>query len=201
VELPKLTPDRLTGTEPFLGTGDEPPLTVCDFWQWSVSDLVSNLTRGRLAEFIVAHALQIDVRKGVRNEWDRFDLQTASGVKVEVKSAAYLQSWYQRQVSNVGWQLGPTRGWDAATNVFSPDAEWHADVYLLALFAQQEKVKVNPLDVARWQFFAVPVDKLRHRRKARFMSLQAVLELEVAEVGFDGIAQAVEKAHRSGTTT
>ena len=48
--------------------------------------------RGCLAEFIVASALRLG--DGVRDEWGAFDLLTKSGAKIEVKSAAYLQSWY-----------------------------------------------------------------------------------------------------------
>jgi len=66
----------------------------------SLSDLVSNATRGRLAEFIVAQALNVDT-SGVRDEWAAYDLLTSSGIKVEVKSAAYLQSWAQRRHSNI----------------------------------------------------------------------------------------------------
>ncbi len=70
-----------------LKTGDEPlhdnarPLgpTLLDFWRWSTSDLVSNATRGKLAEFITAMAL--GVADGIRAEWDPFDLRTPDGVK------------------------------------------------------------------------------------------------------------------------
>jgi hypothetical protein len=44
-----------------------------DFWRWSASDLVSNVARGVFAEFLVAHALGIDV-SGVRDSWAAFDL-------------------------------------------------------------------------------------------------------------------------------
>ncbi len=62
--LERLVADRKTGSEPLRDR--ETPLgpTLLDFWAWSVSDLVSNATRGRLAEFIVAHALDIDLRGG-----------------------------------------------------------------------------------------------------------------------------------------
>ena len=199
VTFPALTPARLTGAEAVHCSGQKLPLTVLDFWQWSVSDLLSNLTRGRLAEFLVAHALGIDVRAGVRNEWDAFDLTTPSGVKVEVKSSAYLQSWHQRRLSTVGWRLGPTRGWEASTNVFSPDAQWQADVYVLALFEQQEKAGVDPLDVTRWRFFVVPVRLLRERAHKQFLALRAVKALVGSGIGYDSIARAVEEVSTIGT--
>jgi hypothetical protein len=63
-----------TGHETFRSNGQDLGITLLDFWRWSVSDLVSNATRGVLAEFIVASALAIPIHS-VRDEWIGFDLQ------------------------------------------------------------------------------------------------------------------------------
>ncbi len=83
-----------TGNEPLHQDGNPLGETLLDFWRWSASDLVSNATRGVLAEYIVATALGL--AGGVRVEWDPFDLLSQEGAKIEIKSAAYLQSWRQR---------------------------------------------------------------------------------------------------------
>ena len=49
----------------------------------------------RLAEYIVAKALGI--RDTKRVEWDPYDLEI-DDVKVEVKSAAYVQTWEQARI-------------------------------------------------------------------------------------------------------
>ncbi len=85
--------ERKTGDEPLHIDGQPLAANVLSFWQWSASDLISNTMRGRLAEYLVACAL--GVADGVRVEWDAYDLRTPSGIKVEVKSAAYVQSWRQ----------------------------------------------------------------------------------------------------------
>jgi hypothetical protein len=62
--LERLHALRKTSAETFTG-GDAPlGFTVLDFWQWSSSDLVSNSTRGCIAEFIVARALGLDMESG-----------------------------------------------------------------------------------------------------------------------------------------
>lgn len=194
--LAALTPKRLDGSEPLRLHGQDIWLTLLDFWRWSMSDLVSNLARGRLAEFIVAHALGIDVRIGVRNEWDSFDLTTKDGIKVEVKSTAYLQSWYQKRFSTVGWSVGPTLAWDPATNRFSSEARWQADVYVFALLDHQVKETVVPLDLDQWSFFVVPRHQLAEQK--RFLTPPAVEKLAGPAVTFDALAskvrQVVEKA-------
>jgi hypothetical protein len=66
-----------------------------------VSDLIDNITRGRLAEFIVASALGISI-DGVRDSWAAWDLTIPDPlIRIEVKSSAYLQSWFQKSYSNV----------------------------------------------------------------------------------------------------
>ncbi len=54
-----------TGNESFSNNQKTLPFNVWDFWKWSVSDLLSNATRGRLAEFIVATALGINVKEEI----------------------------------------------------------------------------------------------------------------------------------------
>jgi len=57
-----------------------------------------NNVRGYLAEFLVARAVDATLP---RTEWDAFDVLTPDGVKVEVKSSAYLQVWDQRRFSRI----------------------------------------------------------------------------------------------------
>jgi hypothetical protein len=78
---------------------------VRDFWSWAFSDLRQNNVRGHLAEYIVGVAL--DVPLTVRSSWDDYDLLVPAGklgrgaVRVQVKSAAYLQAWGQRKLSAI----------------------------------------------------------------------------------------------------
>jgi len=106
--LPRLKAQRRSGAEVFHADGKALPFTIQDFWCWSTSDLLNNTTRGVLAEFLVASALDIPTT-GVRDPWAAFDLQTIDGLKIEVKSAAYLQSWAQKQPSST-MSLGRERG-------------------------------------------------------------------------------------------
>ena len=99
---------RKSGGEKFRDGGRELGIALLDFWQWSASDLVSNTMRGVLAEYIVAEALGI-AGKTVRNEWGAFDLQTNENIKVEVKSAAYVQSWRQERHSVIQFGVAKRR--------------------------------------------------------------------------------------------
>ncbi|HEV7767701.1 MAG TPA: hypothetical protein VGQ76_22050 [Thermoanaerobaculia bacterium] len=189
--LEALTPPRRNGCEKLHRGREALSLTVSDFWQWSMSDLVSNLARGRFAEFIVAHALGINVKVGVRNEWDPVDLTTSDGIKVEVKSSAYLQSWHQKQRSTVAWRLTPTRAWNSATGEYATQSRLQADVYVLALLAHEEKESLDPLDLDQWCFFVLP----RHVAAAqdRTLTFAAVEKLVGPPVTFEELASKVQQ--------
>ena len=89
--LGKVKVKKKKGSELFHNKNKKLSYDLLSFWQWSMSDLLSNATRGILAEFIIAKAL--DIKTIVRDEWAAYDLITEDGIKIEVKSAAYIQSW------------------------------------------------------------------------------------------------------------
>jgi DDE superfamily endonuclease len=63
------------------------------------------------------YAHELNPVDGVREGWAAWDLTTPGGVWVEVKSAAYVQSWAQKELSRISfstprplaWMRGP--GW------------------------------------------------------------------------------------------
>ena len=78
---------KLDGTETFKKAEDSPMAAadILDYWSWAYSDIIGNTNRGALAEFIVARAIGSEA--AVRNDWAAYDLETPSGIKVEVKSS------------------------------------------------------------------------------------------------------------------
>lgn len=149
-----ITPERLTGAEPLTDRGAPLGGSVLDFWQWSASDLVSNTARGALAEFLVARALGLDI--GARDSWGTYDLDTDSGVKIEVKSSAYIQVWNQTRHSKLSFGCRKTLAWSAETSDFYGEPQRHADVYVFAVLSHKDQGTFNPLDVSQWDFYVVP---------------------------------------------
>jgi hypothetical protein len=113
------------GDEPFMHQDKRIGADLFGFWRWAYSDLVSNATRGVLAEYIVGLALRC-VDGCARVEWDTYDLRTPQGNSVEVESAAYVQTWHQRELSKISFDITPTNGWDAATNTVSAERKRQA---------------------------------------------------------------------------
>ena len=194
-KLGRLIPKALSGAESFL-IGDRPTeFGIADFWRWSSSDLVSNSLRGVLAEFIVAKALGVSTTRP-RTEWDMCDLRLGP-LLIEVKSAAYLQSWSQKRLSPISFLVTPRRGWDAATSTMGKVARRHADVYVFALLAHQDKATVNPMDLAQWEFWILHRSMLDGRTRSQHsITLASLIRLAGAATSFSDIAGAVEREGR-----
>src|ERR1035437_7915560 len=151
--------------------------SLLDFWRWSVSDMLSNATRGRFAEFIVATATKIDITK-CREEWSAFDLETPEGIKLEIKSAAYLQSWFQKALSKITFSTKAALYWDSDSNKLSKIASRHADVYVFCLLNHTNKETVEPLNLDHWEFYVLATRQLNEYKRSQhsitLKSLQAI---------------------------
>jgi hypothetical protein len=195
--MPGLGPIELTrceGDEPFHCAGEPLEFDLATFWQWSFSDVVSNATRGIVAEFIVARALGIG-KAGVREEWAAYDLEIPDGPKIEVKSAAYIQSWQQREFSKISFRVPKTLGWDKNSNRQSQTAKRQADVYVFALLAHKNQESLDPLDVSQWMFYVLPTVVLDNRKRSQHsITLPSLEKLAGDGVKFRGLAQAVRDA-------
>lgn len=128
------------------------PLQLVDFWQWAMSDLVENRNRGILAEFLVRQALGVD--SPTRLEWDPYDFKTAEGIKIEVKSAAYIQTWDQSKYSSIGFDISPSRA-PLPGNLLEVEPRRQADVYVFCLLHHKDQKTLNPMDLDQWTFFLV----------------------------------------------
>lgn len=135
-----------TGREEFCSGGHRLGFNLVDLWRWSSSDLVSNASRGILAEFLVCKALGLKEDE-IRREWDAYDFRTSEGIKIEVKSAAYIQSWNQKDFSTISFRVKPRRAWDAETNILAEEPSRSADVYVLALLKHKDQATIDPMNL------------------------------------------------------
>jgi len=198
-ELRKLSVKRKSGEERFQQHGSDLGFDVLSFWQWIGSDLVSNSMRGVLAEYLVARVLGLGV-DGIRNEWDAFDLVTPNGLKIEVKSAAYVQTWHQKQLSKISFLVRKTKSWDSDTNVQSKESRRHADVYVFALLFHQDKGSINPLQLDQWEFYVVPTTVLDARTRSQHsITLKSLRQLGMGPVGYSELPAAVKAAGKAIT--
>lgn len=182
-----------SGAEQIHRHGEPLDLDVLSFWRWSASNLLSNAMRGIFAEYLVARAVE-DTR-AVRAEWEPFDVVTKRGVRIEVKSSAYLQSWHQYRLSQISFGIGPTRAWDAGTNTMDNVQKRQADVYVFCVLAHREKTSVDPLNVAQWRFFVISSTKLNAELgNQRSITLSGLQKIGAEEATYEELPEAVHGA-------
>lgn len=183
---------RKSGDELFQEDGVPVGIKLLDFWQWSSSDLLSNTLRGRLAEFLVASALGVAV--GTRIEWDAIDLISPSGVKVEVKSSAYLQSWRGRP-SRIVFDIQQKLAWDWDTSSFAMNPARTADVYVFCLLEHQDPGSIDPTNLNQWRFFVLATKELEDKLgQQKTLGLATLQTLNAREAKYSNLAEVVEYA-------
>lgn len=165
---------------------------LLDFWSWSSSDILSNSLRGVFSEFIVG--MELDCIDNTRIEWDAYDLITKDGIKVEIKSSSYLQSWKQNKLSNITFDIRPTNGWDSDTNEYSSECKRQSDVYVFCLLNHKDKDTVDPLNLEQWRFYVLDTNTINKKLgKQKTIVLNSLLKLDPIEVGYGEISRAIEK--------
>lgn len=162
--------------------------SLFDFWQWSVSDLISNSTRGRLAEFIVGTAVGINPKK-VRDEWDTFDIKTYNGIKIEVKSASYIQSWEQKKFSNIVFSIKKTK----KSNQEAPKR--YADVYVFCLLKIKDQKIIDPLKLEQWNFYVLPTYKIDSYTRSQVSITLNSLNKMACPIKYDTLKYEIENCY------
>ncbi len=181
---------RLNGTESFCLNSHPKDINLLSFWQWSSSDIVGNALRGVLAEYIVSCA--VGENGGVRREWDAYDVETHTGLTIEVKSAAYIQSWDQNKLSNIQFSIRPTYGWDSQTNTTASVQARQADVYVFCILAHKDKSTINPLHLDQWEFYCISSKTLNQKLGSQKMiGLNSLLSLNPDKAAFNELADTI----------
>ena len=184
---------RKTGSESFITNNTPLPFTLLDFWQWSSSDLVGNAMRGVLAEYIVASA--VGCTGGSRTEWDAYDIETDSGIKIEVKSASYIQSWKQVRYSDIIFGIAPTQSLIGDTQIYSEHKVRQADVYVFCVLAHKDQDTINPLNLDQWDVYVISTEVLNEVvGEQKTIGLQSLLKLSPKKTNYEGLGESIERS-------
>lgn len=184
--------EQLTGNERFTSHGSDAGISIMDFWSWSYSDLLNNTYRGVLAEFIVCKSLNLKTDPAqIRTDWMPYDLTSPSGRKVEVKSAAYLQSWEQNYYSKILFDIAPKRAWSASTG-YSPEAKRNSELYVFCLYKALNRDQ-SILDLDLWDFYVLAASTLNSEVPIqKSIGLQSLMKLNPLKTDFANLGNLIE---------
>lgn len=186
---PKTGNEHLTFNEESIG------YSLLEFWKWSVSDILSNATRGRFAEFIVGTAVGLNP-KNLRDEWDAFDIKTESGIKIEIKSAAYIQSWSQKEFSKISFSIKKAKHWDSNNGMSRGESKRHADLYVFCLLKTKNQNIINPLKLEQWEFFVLPTYKLDNYSRSQTSITLSSLQKLTESANYDMLKIEIENCYQ-----
>ncbi len=183
---------QLTGNEKFTLHDTNVGITVMDFWRWAFSDLTDNTQRGVMAEFLVYSSLNKNVLPDtqVRENWNSFDVTSPSGRRIEVKSAAYLQSWTTDFPSQIQYDIAPKLAWDGKN--YATEAKRNCDLYVFCLYTALTHDK-SILDLDYWEFYVLPTSTLNIRiPNQKTISLSSLLKLEPIKTDYARLGSVIE---------
>lgn len=180
---------RKSGNEPFIKNNKPLNFNLLNFWQWGSSDLLNSTNRGVLAEFIVANDLCIATE--VTDDWAPYDL-LFQGIKVEVKSGAYIQAWEQTEYSKIIFGIAPKRALDPKTNKMSEKIKRQSEVYVFCVLKHKDEATINPLNLDHWEFYILPTKILDEKMpKQKTIILPSLLRLQPKKVEYGGIKDTI----------
>ena len=158
--------------------------------------IMTNNIRPHYVERIIVHALG-DGWHLVSADWAGWDIEGASGVKIEIKQSAARQTWTDQpgsegKPSKGVFDIKPRTGYWAeggATWIERPGR--NADIYIFAWHPIFDPTEADHRDPHQWEFYVAPERELPPLQKSISRS---VLEKNWLAVGFDDLRSAVEFA-------
>ena len=196
--LPPLKVKRHTGQE--LLVDGQVRLGPClkDFWAWAFSSIMDNTLRGLFAEWLVAVA--VGSADDFRVEWGSYDLETPTGIKLEVKSSGYIQSWHQKRLSRISFNIKETLSWSPDTNEFEDEKNRPAEVYVFCVLKWKDKITIRPLDVSQWRFYVISTKAINLKLGGqKTVSLGRLEEIGLIPLEYHQLKEAIEVVNESDT--
>ncbi|MEU6117174.1 hypothetical protein ABZ840_21870 [Streptomyces sp. NPDC047117] len=173
----------LRGHELFAGLDGA---TIADFWRFALPDFKMNNARGYLAEFLVHRAMGSSQS---RVEWHSHDVETEDGLRIEVKTSAYLQAWEQRRLSAIKFTGLRSKRWNPRTG-YADEETYNAHVYVFAVQTARTHEEYDPLDITQWEF-SVLGRPVMERLAQKSMSYSTVRRHAGSSVPYSGLAERI----------
>lgn len=164
---------------------------LADFHAWAMGDLRGNAVRGLFAEWLVARA--VGAQSPHRVEWDNYDVLSPDGIKIEVKTGAYVQAWSVEPSARIVYSGLRAREW-LGGGAYSAEARVRADVYVFAFQTCQNIQSYDALDLGQWEF-RVTSGVVVQGWEQKSIRLTRLVNLNLPVTSFEGLADLIRAAH------
>lgn len=133
--------------------------------------IMNNTHRAHFVECLIALALgdqwQLTWQQGW--DWAAWDLESESGVRLEVKQAAARQSWDPPETPQriPRFDIAPRDGyWTGEGSEWKDLPGRHADIYVFAWHGESRVELCDQRDAEKWLFYVVPEKDLPGNQKS-----------------------------------
>ena len=164
--------------------------TLHDFWAWAHSDLCSNAERGKFAEYLISLAMKC--ADGVSDEWGAYDVLSPEGIKIEVKTSAYIQTWAQKELSKLLFSIRASHGWDSEAGQYDEEYKRQADIYVFCVETCKSTEQLDPLNLSQWDFYPIATSTLNEAvGSQKTITLVALIKLGAKPVKYPQLREAI----------
>ena len=182
----------MNGSEKFEFNGKELGYNFIDFWRFHYSNIYD--IQGRIAEFIVAKALDIHDSQNDQY-WTLWDL-TYKGLRVEVKETSYYHSFNKDGKISQQRTFGITKANGSYDPQVSGNSEFcrQNDVYIFCLNTGYTKEESYPLNLNNWEFYIVPTSVINENcGNNKTISLGRIKKLGFSATPYDKIRDTLDE--------
>lgn len=129
----------------------------------------------------------------MRVDWLPYDITSPSGRRIEVKSAAYLQSWTKDYYSQILFDIAPKHAWTPDEG-FSLELKRNSDLYVFCVYTALTREK-SILDLELWDFYVLAtsiLDKnIPEQKKIALSSLQKFNPIKTDYAGLGNVIETI----------
>ncbi len=172
------------GNEKLINNGSYLDFTMLDFWRWAYSNLLQNMQRGTLAEFIVKSSLeQNQIYNNMKRGLEPYDLdgpfipEYNRTSRIEVKCSALVQLWDIKHPDRANFSISPAKLPDK-TGDFNRNApkQRNSDIYVFCVYTATDRTR-NILDLSWWEFYVCTTNYLDEKfPKQKTITLKVLRE-------------------------
>lgn len=123
---------------------------------------------------------------------DAYDLLSPDGIRVEVKSSAYIQAWESEHPARISFRIAPAKSLDASGN-YSANSQYrrHSDAYVFCVWTAMSREQ-NILDLSLWDFYVIATKTLDQKvPNQKTITFQSLLSLHPRKVDYFGLYEAI----------
>lgn len=192
-----------TGKEHLTFKGIPIKSTILDYWSWAYSDLIRNVNRGAFAEFIVREAMNSQSentppRTDFRISMNAYDLLSPDGIRVEVKSSAYIQALEDDHLARISFRIAPANDLDK-NGSYSDKSVYarHSDVYVFCVWTAKS-CEQDILDLSLWDFYVISTKLLDQKvPNQKTITFQSLLSLNPVKTDFWNLHSVIKDCYNA----